>query len=258
MEEYTISKDWEDLVGQFFDPNNKAARHLLEYASEPVIVQILLNIPSDDLEAFCSINKRVRRICKSGLVKKQYYEKNPTLETDSYAKAKAFLKQNPKGLLLIKSGEDFTDKNLVELADKIVHLEGEFNFFSEEGFTNLKILKNYHYGTDNLYQEINYKNGKKEGLYRAWHDNGQLEEESNYNDGKLNGLRKEWEDEGQLIVEENYKNGKRDGLYRTWDDFGSPKLEATYKNDKLNGLKKRWRRGKLTVENYKDGKLSPI
>ena len=32
--------------------------------------------------------------------------------------------------------------------------------------------------------EVNFKDGKADGLFRAWHENGQLKEERNFNDGK--------------------------------------------------------------------------
>ena len=58
----------------------------------------------------------------------------------------------------------------------------------------------------------NYKgefvNGKKEGLHRKWHDNGQLEKEGSYVNDKREGLWRFWGENGQLEKEESYLNGK--------------------------------------------------
>ncbi len=57
--------------------------------------------------------------------------------------------------------------------------------------------------------EVNYKDGKQDGLARRWHENGQLEQEGAWKDGELDGLWKYWDENGQLETEENYKDGKR-------------------------------------------------
>ena len=53
------------------------------------------------------------------------------------------------------------------------------------------------------------QHGKPEGLWTAWHDNG------------------------QRTREVTYKNGKRDGLFRTWLANGRKEIESTYKNGEL-------------------------
>ena len=52
----------------------------------------------------------------------------------------------------------------------------------------------------------NYKDGKKDGLYRSWE--GQFwYEKTNYKDGKKDGLCRYWYESGQLWMEVNYKDG---------------------------------------------------
>lgn len=60
------------------------------------------------------------------------------------------------------------------------------------------------YGTKEL-----TKNGKEEGLWEEYYDNGRLDRKGTYKDGKLNG-----------ISEHYYKNGKINNNYH-----------GTYKND---------------------------
>jgi hypothetical protein len=53
------------------------------------------------------------------------------------------------------------------------------------------------------------KDGKKDGLWKEWYENGQLRWEKNYKDGKLDGLARGWYKNGQLRWENNYKDGER-------------------------------------------------
>ena len=52
-------------------------------------------------------------------------------------------------------------------------------------------------------------NGKKEGIYKSYWNNGQLWEEVNYIDGKMNGIYKRYHYNGQLWEEVNYIDGLR-------------------------------------------------
>ena len=80
-----------------------------------------------------------------------------------------------------------------------------------------------------LKEEYFQLNGKINGIYREYHDNGceltnvnskrenlslinslgQLYSEVNYIDGKKNGIEKSYHDNGQLMEEVNYINGKK-------------------------------------------------
>ena len=49
---------------------------------------------------------------------------------------------------------------------------------------------------------------KKEGLYKTYHKNGQLESEGNYVDGRMDGLWKFYHENGQLKLEGNFNDGE--------------------------------------------------
>ncbi len=51
--------------------------------------------------------------------------------------------------------------------------------------------------------------GKKNGIFKSYHDNGKLKEEVNYIDGKMNGIYKSYHENGQLWEEVNYIDGKK-------------------------------------------------
>ena len=86
------------------------------------------------------------------------------------------------------------------------------------------------YSSGQLKFEVNYKDGKLDGLWILWWENGQLRTESNWKDGELDGLAKSWYEDGQLKFEINYKDGEYDGLYRTWDEDGQLASEKNYKD----------------------------
>ena len=111
-----------------------------------------------------------------------------------------------------------------------------------------------------LEQEGNYLNGEMEGLWRFWHENGQLSQEGNYLNGKVEGLRRWWYENGQLEQEENSVNGEREGLRRTWYENGELKQEGNYVNGKAEGLYRSWyENGQLNQEgNYLNGKVEGL
>lgn len=200
----------------FLDPEDKLVIHLLNYAPDPVIVQILLNIHPDKLKVFCSLNKKVRKICKSITVKEEYHQKW-FYEPKTLADAQSFLKMNPNGLLSIKIDSKFTNKDLLEVGENIIYLEQKHDSFNMDVFRGLKNLKTWKiFYKGKLNKEATYKDGILDGIYRFWHGNGQLYKESTYKNGKINGLYRKWGSDGQLQVEATYKNGNRKGLYRKW------------------------------------------
>ena len=72
--------------------------------------------------------------------------------------------------------------------------------------------------------EVNWKDGKQDGLFVQWNEVGQKEAEINFKDGKENGLWTEWYENGQKKTEGNYKNGKPvffKGSSKWWDKNGN-------------------------------------
>ena len=57
-----------------------------------------------------------------------------------------------------------------------------------------------------MYQEIEFSNGKKNGTWKQVNNSGIVVSESNFKDGKKNGVEIERWSNGILRSEENYKN----------------------------------------------------
>ena len=89
-------------------------------------------------------------------------------------------------------------------------------------------------------EEINYKNGKKDGLIVLWYENGQKRVEGNYKNNKKEGLAVLWYENGQKLAEGNYKNDKLEGLFVSWHENGQKKVEGIFKNNEPTGDEKCW------------------
>lgn len=100
-----------------------------------------------------------------------------------------------------------------------------------------------------------YKNGNLDGLYQAWHPNGQLWIRCTYKDGQLNGLYEDWHTNGKLSMRCFYKNDERDGPFEAWHSNGQLSLRCFYKNGKLDGLYEEWNKhgDRWKRHAYKDG-----
>ena len=86
----------------------------------------------------------------------------------------------------------------------------------------------------------------KNGPWKRWFENGQLEEVSVYRDDKLEGPYKGWYKNGQLLEECLFRDNKLEGLYKSWYENGQLMNEGEYKNGKLEGPWKEW---------YEDGTI---
>ena len=76
------------------------------------------------------------------------------------------------------------------------------------------------------------KNGKKEGSWVKYHDNGELSSKGEYKNGKREGSWISWWFNGQLDSKGDYKNGKREGSWIWYDKEGTliKGHSGTYKN----------------------------
>jgi antitoxin component YwqK of YwqJK toxin-antitoxin module len=111
-----------------------------------------------------------------------------------------------------------------------------------------------YYINGQLHYRINYKNGKLNGLYEVWYKNI-LREKSNYLNGELNGEYDAWWTNGELSDRKNYKNGKRDGISESWYDNGELWIKSNYIDGELDGLYEEWDLdGTKHEAYYKNGK----
>jgi len=83
-----------------------------------------------------------------------------------------------------------------------------------------------------------FEDGLKEGIWKHWHPNGQLEWMQTYHKGLFDGEQKIFDVSGNLIAETNYKNGrlvaKEDKSFKI-TKWGNAKSETdTIPNQEIN------------------------
>ena len=160
-------------------------------------------------------------------------------------------------------------------------LDSVWKFYNEDG---------------KLLVEINYKNGKKNGIKTTWLDketvkenfrneikegytryyftNGKIKQEIPFTKGLEQGYGKEYDSDGTIITLTEYKrgfivdrlrinrkdgNGKKQGRWCIFYEQGSLKSEITYKDDLKNGYLKEYAENGdlLKISKYVDDILQP-
>ena len=90
------------------------------------------------------------------------------------------------------------------------------------------------------------QNGKEEGPWVRYHENGQLGDKGDYKNGKKEGPWVHYHENGQLGAKADYKNGKKEGPWVYYHENGQLFNKGDYKNGKKEGP---W------VHYYKNGQL---
>lgn len=83
--------------------------------------------------------------------------------------------------------------------------------------------------------ELNFINGKQNGIYRRYYENGSLRTEVNYKDDSYHGELKEYHTNGTIARKSQYRNGKKVGTVKVYGMTGG--LESEYE-----AKPKKWRK----------------
>jgi len=103
--------------------------------------------------------------------------------------------------------------------------------------------------------EIQFKDGKNDGVFTSFHDNGQKSFEQHYVGHVAEGSDTGWFPDGQLMYTGKYRNGKQDGRWVHFYHNGTKQSERNYKNGIEHGLSAGWSEsGQILYEmNYENG-----
>lgn len=94
--------------------------------------------------------------------------------------------------------------------------------------------------------ETEYSDGKKNGLFRQYYDNGKIQEETWFRDDKKDGMSR-WNNKvGQKMAEYNYLTGNFEGIQKTFYENDTLQSINNYQANQLNGE---------SVEYYRNGKV---
>jgi len=80
--------------------------------------------------------------------------------------------------------------------------------------------------------EGEYHDGKQEGEWKTWYENGQRSAIDHFRDGVQDGAHLSWYDNGQPAAQGTYVKGKREGTWKRWDPNGFRNWDEVYKNDR--------------------------
>ena len=139
--------------------------------------------------------------------------------------------------VMLKFGLDSTDmspifkteekKNMLfnaekdELIKKLDAIQRSVNENKRSLDEALLIFREHEKPSKGIQKINNYKDGKKDGYWESFHDNGQLSEKGNYNDGLRVGVWVSYHDNGKLWVRGKYtKDGTRDASWEYFDKNG--------------------------------------
>lgn len=101
----------------------------------------------------------------------------------------------------------------------------------------------------------NYYKGVKNGISLTFAKNGTVETKSRYMNGKLNGKYSKYKS-SRVLESTTYKDGKIDGVYKTFYTNGKIQQEAEFKNGQKHGTSTYYNENEeVTMRyEYKDGK----
>lgn len=114
---------------------------------------------------------------------------------------------------------------------------------------------------DATVEDGNYKDNRKEGIWRKFWPNGNLHSEINYELGRPNGAYKVYYDNGKIEEMGNWINSKNTGVFKRWYSNGNPQQEFVFNDDgKRDGWQKYYHEnGKTAVElQVKNGEESGV
>ena len=103
--------------------------------------------------------------------------------------------------------------------------EGKYIHFFENGAVNFV---------------VNMKSDRMHGKRHCYYEDGALMHIHHYRNDKEHGLTKTFYPEGQVIEKVHYKNGLKHGKFKKYHKNGKRKQTGSFKNDELNGTFKQY------------------
>jgi len=158
-----------------------------------------------------------------------------------------------------KLAEDQLRNELWFLPNQLLPFSGEnICIYSEEYLKTQQLVKGVIMENGQFHSQGEIINGKQEGSWTQWHDNGKKHVERNYKDGDLlSETFYKYYKNGQIDSKKNYKDKKLNGKSTFWYDNGQKFFEGHYKDHKADSKWTFWKKSGLKEEerNYKDGEV---
>ena len=177
-------------------------------------------------------------------VEEKVVEVNEEAKTEEPVAEAQTIEQNKEVKEEVKNKEPVNGINFDELEKR----EGIYYLLDSDTPYSGKSFRSHSNGQRS---EVNWKDGKENGLYVSWYLGGQKKAERTYKDGKWDGPLVLWHSNGKKQTEANYKEGELDGLVVEWHFNGQKFSEANYKDGELIS-EKFWNNKGEPVDTYEE------
>ncbi len=84
--------------------------------------------------------------------------------------------------------------------------------------TNVKVHETHYYPEEKVYIDGNIKDNERDGLWYAYHKNGNVQTMAHYKNGRPDGLYAVYHENGNVYYTGQYKEGKRTGVWKFYDE----------------------------------------
>jgi antitoxin component YwqK of YwqJK toxin-antitoxin module len=136
----------------------------------------------------------------------------------------------------------FVERQVVknEYPDEKIRWERQVARYSDNSFVADGFYREYH-PNGQLFVEGNYKDGRQEGSWTYWYEDGTQNRQVTYKNGKPDGSWESYRADGTLAAVRSFKDGRRDGGWIVYDETGNqPLREQHYVEGKPDGVWKQW------------------
>ena len=103
------------------------------------------------------------------------------------------------------------------------------------------------------YEKGDYVGGKKDGVWRYYHQHKQLWTKGTFKNGIADGSWEWYLSDGKPWSQGFYKNGKESGIWKFFYNNGNLRSKGTYKDGLLHGFREKYsKNGNLEIKEYWD------
>ncbi len=133
-----------------------------------------------------------------------------------------------QGRWTVYVAKDRTETSIIE--NSMLYEIGEMKNSKKQGLWTTYITK-----TKQKLTEINYMDGKKNGIYYEYNSDGKMVAKGTLINGKAQGLCTWYYPDGKKEAEVLYKDGNRKGEYKEFDQKGEVTIIGNYKYNRRQG-----------------------
>ncbi|MBC8256830.1 MAG: hypothetical protein H8E85_05925 [Candidatus Marinimicrobia bacterium] len=125
----------------------------------------------------------------------------------------------------------------------LILIIGGCTHFKPENKPNValqKTVERSYFSNGNLEYEVEFVNGKLDGISKVWAEDGTLYSVSQYSNDQPNGKWKKFHPNGNLMFEVNYEYGQKHGTEKWYYENGQVKSEQEFEYGNANSGIIRW------------------